>query len=234
MGSTPMTESRGHHPPIEDLAAFAEGHAPDRAAIETHIDGCESCAQEVLAAIEAVAFESLGDGRPAAPREFEARARGALAKVFRGDRPKGDGGGFGLGLDGLGMAGLFGGGGLGSVYFSPGADLVLASDEHPHDLAPESRENPGRGEIPPAAPASHAGGDEIDRMLDRIRDALGDEPGEHHGAARMPIDEGHPGHDGPSSAIHPEGEPVHDDPAGPGDDDDPGHPWDHDHDDSHG
>ena len=228
-----MTDLRGDHPTIEDLAAFAEGNAWDTASIEAHLDGCESCTLEVIAAREAIAFESLGSDRAPISRAFESRARRQLAAILE---RKGSAAGGSTFVDGMGATGFLGGiAGLG--FLAPGPDLVLAADDHPDENPPLPQDFPKQGEIPEGSAPSDSSGDEISRMLDHLRAVLGGETSDHpggptgldeleedpHAHASEPDEEGsadHPGHDLDASEL--------------ADDHPDDHPWDHDHEDLDG
>ncbi len=233
-GGSAMTDLRGDHPTIEDLAAFAEGNAWDTASIEAHLDGCESCTLEVIAAREAIAFESLGFDRAPISRAFGSRGPAAT----RGHpRTQGIGCRWLKLVDGMGATGFLGGiAGLG--FLAPGPDLVLAADDHPDEgfrLFPQ--DFPKQGEIPEGSAPSDSSGDEISRMLDHLRAVLGGETSDHpggptgldeleedpHAHASEPDEEGsadHPGHDLDASEL--------------ADDHPDDHPWDHDHEDLDG
>ncbi len=176
MGAKIMNKLSGNHPSIEELAEYAEGRSPSPAAIEAHLDGCQSCARDVLAGREAIALEALGTDEFRMTSSFEARARRELLVVVGGKKgpplkPASD-------LGALGAIGLLGTlGGLGS--FTAGSDLVLAQGDHPNEIAPESEKSSSEGEISGDDTPSHGSEDEITRMLDLIHDVLGDTAADH-------------------------------------------------------
>ena len=117
-----------------------------------------------------IALEALGTDEFRMTSSFEARARRELVAVIasKGPAPKPA-----SDLGALGAIGLLGTlGGLGS--FSAGSDLVLAQGEHPDESVPDSEKSLPEGEIPGHDAPSHGSEDDVSRMLDHIRDVLGD------------------------------------------------------------
>jgi hypothetical protein len=175
MGAKTMNKLVGNHPSLEALAEFAEGRSPTPAAIEAHLDTCESCAREVLAGREAIALESLGPDEFRMTPAFEGRARRELLAVVgsKGPLPKSVNA-----LGALGALGLLEGlGGLG--FSTAGPDMVLAEGDHPDEIPPHSEKPVAEGEIPGHDAPSHDLEDDVSRMLDHIHDVIGDAASDH-------------------------------------------------------
>jgi len=175
MGAKTMNKLVGNHPSLEALAEFAEGRSPTPAAIEAHLDTCESCALAVLAGREAIALESLGPDEFRMSPAFEGRARRELLAVIgsKGLPPKS--------VNALGALGAFGLlEGLGGIGFTTaGSDLVFAEGDHPDEIPPQSEKSPAEREIPGHDAPSHDLEDDISRMLDHIHDVIGDAASDH-------------------------------------------------------